>query len=152
MSNITLNPPEVRASKPSKNSSNPSRYESIVKTILWTLGTIVVCLAIVDLFAQTHARETEIGLQNAQAEKLDVHKDLRISDIDSLIIGSPTVEIRPADKYTNMCLKMKKYTWKGFFKNYSISVYIGQGVDPSIDFIHGSGDHSQSTDNYSVSL
>jgi len=152
MSSITINAPEARPLYPSKEASARINYEAAIKTGLWSIGTIVFCLAMVDFYAQTYARETQIGLQSAQTEKQEINQDLRISDITPFIVGSPTIQTRPADKYTSMCKEMRQYTWKGFFKSYSISVYIGLGDNPSIDFVHGPGDIAEETGNQSASL
>jgi len=152
MSSITINTPEARTLYPSKEVSAQINYEAVIKTGLWSIGIIVFCLGMVDFYAQTYARETQIGLQSAQAEKQEINQDLRISDIKPFIVGSPTIQTRPADKYTNMCKEMRQYTWKGFFKSYSISVYIGLGGNPSIDFVHGSGDLAEGTGKPSATL
>jgi len=136
MSSVIINAPEVHSLYPQAEVSTKNNYETVIKTGLWFLGTIVFCLAMIDLYAQTFASETQIGLQSAKIEKLKLNRDLRFSDINPLIVGSPTIHTQPADKYKHICKSMKQYTWNGFFKSYSVTVYIGLGEDPSIDFIH----------------
>ncbi|MCA9015520.1 MAG: hypothetical protein KDA77_09350, partial [Planctomycetaceae bacterium] len=143
MSTITIDAPESRSVYPSTTVSTERNYPLIIKTFAWILGTVAFCLAMVDFYAQTYASETGIALQTAQEKMLEVNQDLRISDIEKYIVGSPIVQTRPADKYTHMCKEMKQYTWKGFFKTYSISVYLGLGNDPSIDFVHGPGKNNK---------
>ncbi|WP_298866690.1 hypothetical protein [uncultured Gimesia sp.] len=141
MSSIPIDTPDARILDPPKEVAfELNHYQFAVQTILWSAGTIVFCLAMVDFYAHTYARETEAGLQLAQIEKQKINQDLRISDIKPFIVGSPMIQTRPADKYFHMCKEMKQYTWHGFFKSYSISVYIGISNDPSIDFIHGTND------------
>lgn len=152
MSSITMDAPETRSAYPSVQVSTERNYQAVIKMVVWSLGTIIFCLAMVDFYAQTHASETGIALQSAQVEKLEINKDLRISDIGQYIVGSPTVQTRPADKYTNMCKEMKEYTWKGFFRSYSISIYVGLGNDPSIDFVHGPGDLIKGAENQNSTL
>lgn len=152
MSTISFDAPEARSGYPSSKFLTTNYYQTGIKITVWTLGLIVLCLAMVDFYAQTHANETGIALQSAQNEKLEINEDLRISDIDKYIVGSPVVRTRPADKYTNMCKQMKEYTWKGFFKNYSISVYLGLGSDPSVDYVHGPGDLVKESNQKSSSL
>jgi len=139
MSTMSIEAPEARSSYPF-TSSVESYAQSAIRMLAWTLGAIVFCLAMVDFYAQAHAHETELALQHAQNEMLDQNKDLRMSDVNKYIAGKPSVLTRPADNHTQMCKKMKQYTWKGFFKDYSISVYIGLGENPSIDFVHGPGE------------
>tara|TARA_R110002111_G_scaffold258083_1_gene326882 strand:- start:132695 stop:133153 length:459 start_codon:yes stop_codon:yes gene_type:complete len=152
MSTVTIDAPEARTAYPSIPVPSKRFYQVATKIVIWSLGTIIFSLAMIDFYAQTHASETGIALQSAQAEKLEINQDLRISDIGSYIVGSPTVETRPADKYTHMCKEMKQYTWKGFFKNYSISVYMGLGNNPSIDFVHGPGDLIKDAETQNSSL
>ncbi|MCH9724450.1 MAG: hypothetical protein K0U86_06055 [Planctomycetes bacterium] len=141
MSSIPINAPDARILYPGKEVAfDLNNYQFVIQTILWSAGIIIFCLALVDFYAHTYARETEVGLQLAQIEKLKINQDLRISDIKPFIVGSPNIQTRPADKYIHMCKEMKQYTWHGFFKSYSISVYIGISKDPSIDFIHGTND------------
>ncbi|WP_339729202.1 hypothetical protein [uncultured Gimesia sp.] len=140
MSSITIDAPEARSAYPSKTVSAKKNYQAVIKISVWILGTIIFCLAMVDFYAQTYANETGFALQSMKDELLEVNKDLRISDIDQYVVGSPTVQTRPADKYTHICKQMKQYTWKGFFKTYSISIYLGLGNNPSIDFVHCQGD------------
>ncbi|WP_417378101.1 hypothetical protein [Gimesia sp.] len=139
MSTITIEAPESRSNGPSTFSVE-SYTQSAIRMLTWTLGTIVFCLAMIDFYAQTYAHETELALQHAQTEMLDQNKDLRMSDVNLYIAGTPSVVTKPADNHTQMCKKMKQYTWKGFFKDYSISVYVGLGENPSIDFVHGPGE------------
>ncbi|QDV18918.1 hypothetical protein Pan153_35790 [Gimesia panareensis] len=139
MSTITIDAPEARPLYPSTTAHHQTQIQSIVKTIIWTAGAIIFCLAMFDFYAQTYAHETEIALQQAQAEKLDLNQDLRLNDIAPYIAGAPIISTRPADKYTHMCKEMKQYTWKGFFKNYTLSLYVGLGENPSIDYVHGPG-------------
>lgn len=145
MSTITIDAPEARPLYPSTTTAHPTQYQAVFKTAIWIAGAAVLCLAMTDFYAQTYAHETEIALQQAQAEKLDINKDLRLGDIAPYISGSPTVSTMPADKYTHMCKVMKQYTWKGFFKDYTLSLYVGLGENPSIDFVHGSGDVVEET-------
>lgn len=152
MSTISFDAPEAHTAYPSSKFLTAKFYQTGTKITVWTLGLTIFCLAMVDFYAQTHASETGIALQSAQNEKLEINEDLRISDIEKYIVGSPVVQTRPADKHTNMCKEMKEYTWKGFFKNYSISVYLGLGVDPSVDYVHGPGDLVQESDQKSSSL
>lgn len=147
MSSITIDAPESRSVYPSTtvstDVSTEKNYQTVLKTSVWISGIIVFCLAMVDFYAQTYANETGFALQSAQEQFLELNKDLRVSNIDQYIVGSPTVQTRPADKYTHMCKNMKQYTWKGFFKTYSITVYLGLGNDPSVDFVHCSGDTTE---------
>lgn len=143
MSTITIDAPESRSTYPATAVSTEKNYQTVLKTSVWILGTIVFCLAMIDFYAQTYANESGFALQSAQEQLLEVNKDLRVSNIDQYIVGSPTVQTRPADKYTHMCKKMKQYTWKGFFRTYTISVYLGLGNDPSIDFVHCPGDTAE---------
>tara|TARA_R110002095_G_scaffold208540_2_gene194331 strand:- start:7975 stop:8433 length:459 start_codon:yes stop_codon:yes gene_type:complete len=152
MSTVTIDAPEARTVYPSLPVPSKKFYQTVTKIVIWSLGTIFFCLAMIDFYAQTHASETGIALQSAQAEKLEINKDLRVSEVERYIIGSPTVHTCPADKYTHMCKEMKQYTWKGFFRNYSISVYLGLGKDPSIDFVHGPGDLMKNTETQNSTL
>ncbi|QGQ26388.1 hypothetical protein F1728_28565 [Gimesia benthica] len=140
MSTITIDAPEARPLYPSTTAHHQTQFQSIFKTIIWSAGVILFCLAMFDFYAQTYAHETEIALQKAQAAKLDLNKDLRMSDITPFISGSPSISTLPADRYTHMCKEMKQYTWNGFFKTYTLSLYVGLGENPSIDFVHGPGD------------
>jgi hypothetical protein len=145
MSSITIDAPESRPLYPSTTAHRPAQLQSIFKTIIWTAGAAVFCLAMFDFYAQTYAHATEIALQQAQAAKLDLNKDLRMADIAPFISGSPEVSTLPADRYTHMCKEMKQYTWKGFFKEYTLSLYVGLGENPSIDFVHGPGEVIEET-------
>ena len=109
MSTVTIDAPEARTVYPSIQVPTKQFYQAALKMVLWSSGTILFCLAMVDFYAQTNASETGIALQSAQAEKLEINKDLRISDIGRYVVGSPIVQTRPADKYTHMCKEMKKY-------------------------------------------
>ncbi|WP_417382994.1 hypothetical protein [Gimesia sp.] len=139
MSTLTIEAHESRSNDPSTHSLE-SFTQSAIKCLSWTLGTILFGLAMVDFYAQTYAHETELALQHAQTKMLELNRDLRMSEINEYIAGTPSVVTRPADNHTQMCKKMKQYTWNGFFKDYSISVYVGLGEDPSIDFVHGPGE------------
>ena len=139
MSTITIEAPQSRSNDPSTLSVE-SFIQSTIKTLSWTLGTIVFGLAMIDFYAQTYAHETELALHLAQTEMLDQNKDLRMSEVNQYIAGTPSCVTMPADNHTQMCKKMKQYTWKGFFKDYSITVYVGLGENPSIDFVHGPGE------------
>ncbi|QDT43361.1 hypothetical protein Pan241w_34610 [Gimesia alba] len=140
MSSITIDAPEARSVYPSTTVSTENNYQTIIKFSVWTLGTIIFCLAMIDFYAQTYASESGIALQTAQEDMSELNKDLRLSEIENYLVGAPTVQSGPADKYTHMCKEMKKYTWKGFFKTYSITVYLGLGNDPSVDFVHTPGE------------
>lgn len=139
MSTMTIEAHDSRTSNPSTLSVE-SYAQATIRILTWTLGTIVFCLAMIDFYAQTYAHETELALQHAQTEMLDQNKDLRMSEVNQYIAGTPSVVTRPADDHTQMCKKMKQYTWKGFFKDYTITVYVGLGENPSIDFVHGPGE------------
>ncbi len=140
MSTISIDTPESHSVYSARQFSNTPVSTNVLKMTIWTLGTIICCLVLIDFYAQTQAKETKIALQCAQTEKLEVNQDLRFSEIEQYIAGSPAVVTRPADSHTNMCKEMKQYTWNGFFKSYSISVYVGIGKDPSIDFVQSEGD------------
>ena len=152
MTTVSIDAPESRSLHSSTNIQSQRSYLTAIKTVVWVTGTLLVCLALFDFYAQTYANETGIALEHAKHEKLNQNKDLRLSEIAPYISGSPTVVTRPADRYKHMCKEMKQYTWKGFFKNYSISVYIGLGENPSIDYVHGPGDLMQNTKHQSSSL
>ncbi|QDV51522.1 hypothetical protein [Gimesia fumaroli] len=143
MSSITIDAPESRSAYPSSTVSTEKDYQSIIKISVWILGAIIFCLAMIDFYAQTYANESGFALQTAQEDLLKLNEDLRVSDIENYLVGSPTVQTSPADKYTHMCKQMKKYTWQGFFQTYSISVYLGLGNDPSVDFVHVSGETTE---------
>lgn len=143
MSSITIDAPESRSVYPSTTVSTENNYQAVIKVSAWILGTILFCLAMFDFYAQTYANESGIALQTAQEDMSELNQDLRLSDIESYLVGAPTVQTGPPDKYTHMCKKMKKYTWKGFFKTYSISVYLGLGTDPSVDFVHVPGETTE---------
>lgn len=140
MSTIIIDAPEAHSLDPQRQIRTEHFSHTALKMIVWTLTTIIFGLVLFDFYVQTQAKETKIALQCAQTEKLEVNKDLRVSEIDQYIAGSPVVQTRPADQHTNICKEMKQYTWKGFFKNYSISVYVGIGKDPSVDFVHSPGE------------
>ena len=143
MSSITIDAPEARSVYPSTTVSTEKSYQTIIKLSVWISGAIIFSLAMIDFYAQTYANESGIGLQTAQEDLLEFNEDLRLSNIENYIVGSPTVQTGPADKYTHMCKQMKKYTWQGFFKTYSITVYLGLGNDPSIDFVHFQGETAE---------
>ncbi|QDT92015.1 hypothetical protein [Gimesia algae] len=139
MSTITIDAPESRSNYPSTLTIE-TYTQTVIRMLTWVLGSIVFCLAMVDFYAQTYAHETELALLQAQTEMLEQNNDLRMSDVNQYIAGTPSVLTRPADNHTQMCKKMKEYTWKGFFRDYTILVYVGLGENPSIDFVHGPGE------------
>ncbi|MFK7777378.1 MAG: hypothetical protein QM501_04565 [Gimesia sp.] len=136
MSSVAIDASEQHTCNPSKFTSVQINYEAVMKTCLWSVGTIVFFLAMIDFYAQTYASETQIGLLNAKEANLELNQDFRISEISPFIVGSPVIKTLPTDKYKHMCKEMIQYRWKGFFKSYSIFVYIGIGENPSIDFVH----------------
>lgn len=140
MSSITIDAPEARTVYPASTVSSSKTYQAVIKYTVWTLGAVIFCLAMIDFYAQTYANESGIALKSVKEELLEVNKDLRISDVEKYIVGSPIVQTRPADKYTHICKEMKQYTWKGFFKTYSITIYLGLGTNPSVDFVHCPGE------------
>jgi len=97
-------------------------------------GALLVLLVLAGLdFRQKRAAESSFkSWDDKFHEILETGKDMRQSDVVSLTQGNPnTISGRPGKEH-RFSRSMTKYTWKGVFREYSVTVYYGLGADDPI--------------------
>ena len=135
-----MNRPETQKRSTAGNSA--AKRSMVIRVVVWGSLAVMAVLTLLDVRSRMAAQRTRDAWIAALDQKVDSNRDLRQSELEPLIAGSPRLPPtkEPADRHQRICRDVLRYTWPGILRSYTVSVYLGLGEDASVEFIEGPGE------------
>ncbi len=131
---------EPAAEQQPGEAATPSPCRRVGRIILWCALAVLVALAVLDFRTKSAAEQTGNAWRNALRQK-PIGVDLTQSELAKYIQGKPsrkTLE-KPPKRSGIPAKTADVYVWKGIFRQYEITVFLGLGSDPSVELVEGPG-------------